>query len=455
LALLAGYLDSPAVETLSGPFVPVEAGSLVAAGLSSELANQVEQGETEMEAAGLRGQSGAWISESPIDSKTLAALESIGVNRLVVPAGTTSGTLTRLTLSRPFLFETQTGTAPTASTEPSGSIGSSSPSSTQVLAAQADAQLTSDFEAGDLGSRTLGSGSSALDAHTLLADLALIYFEEPNLNTPRGVVAVPPSSWLPSPAFVDTFLTGLATNPTLDPVSFDNLLSQVPHTSQGYPLVRSPLSGAPSGSSLPARQIRAARLSFEALSSAVHDPATVRGLDNLLLVAESSTLRSSQQVAAVAGYRSSLNRILGELRLTTDHVTLTASTAKMPITLLSDASFPITAVVRLTSDKLAFPHGDSTSVTLDRKTATVYITVRARTPGDFPVRVSVVSPSGHLLLASGFLSVGSTTPSGVAIGLSIAAALVLLAWWARTSLGLAKRGAHARRTGGVHAQPSR
>jgi hypothetical protein len=47
-------------------------------------------------------------------------------------------------------------------------------------------------------------GDQTLAATHLLADLSQLYFDSPSLQ--RGTVVAPPSDWVPSPIFLDTFL---------------------------------------------------------------------------------------------------------------------------------------------------------------------------------------------------------------------------------------------------------
>ena len=71
---------------------------------------------------------------------------------------------------------------------------------------------------------------------------------------------------------------------------------------------------------------------------------------------------------------------------------------------------------------------------MNHATDAIYVDMRSRASGDFPIAVTLVSPQGGLVLASGQLTVRSMSTSVVALALSIAAAAVLLAWWARTSV---------------------
>ncbi|MGH9018818.1 MAG: hypothetical protein ACRDY1_13795, partial [Acidimicrobiales bacterium] len=70
-----------------------------------------------------------------------------------------------------------------------------------------------------------------------------------------------------------------------------------------------------------------------------------------------------------------------------------------------------------------------------------YIDMQARVSGDFRMTVTLTSPSGGLALASGQLTVRSSSTTGVAIGLSVAAVAVLLGWWGRT-VWRGRRGRH-------------
>jgi hypothetical protein len=75
------------------------------------------------------------------------------------------------------------------------------------------------------------------------------------------------------------------------------------------------------------------------------------------------------------------------------------------------------------------------------------VDMKARTGGVFRVTVTLRSPRGGLVLANRQLTVRSLSTSAVALGLSIGAVAVLLAWWGRTVVrrGRPRRGAHVRR----------
>ncbi len=217
------------------------------------------------------------------------------------------------------------------------------------------------------------------------------------------------------------------------------------------------------------RAVRAARNRQIGFASAVAGSpggaAVAQSTDDLLLAAESSLLSTHQQQAGLAGFEAVLGAQLRGLSVRSDTIRLTAGTASVPITLLRNTSYPVTVVVRLTSDKLRFPlsrppaagaicqppqvqssagrSSFSALCTLDHATNAVYVDMSARASGDFQIAVALKSPHGNLVLAGGQLTVRSLSTSAVAIALSVGAVLVLLIWWGRTVWrGKSRRGAH-------------
>ena len=140
-----------------------------------------------------------------------------------------------------------------------------------------------------------------LAAHQLVAELAQIYYEEPNADTPRGVVVVPPTDWQANPAFVDALLGALDGDPILEPVTVNGLLSAVPASSTCQLDCR--LTPGPKGPTVPAVAISAQRQRVNAFSSAAVGAAArsiVSALSDLVLAGQSDLLRPGQQVAVEA-----------------------------------------------------------------------------------------------------------------------------------------------------------
>jgi hypothetical protein len=161
----------------------------------------------------------------------------------------------------------------------------------------------------------------------------------------------------------------------------------------------------------------------------------------------------SDASAALSSQLHSLSVNAGEIRLT-------SNAALVPITIVKNLPYPVTGVIGVTSDKLAFPQGSqspgdicrppevhssegrssfSSKCVISHSTNVVYVDMRARASGNFRISVTITSPDGPLVLASGKLTVRSMSTSAVSVALSIAATLVLLAWWGRTFLRRRRR----------------
>ena len=440
LAALGSYAAAPGHEVLAESYVPVDATALVSAGLGGELAEQVRRAAQSL--AGLHPASRIWVSGGPVDQSSVAALASLGFDHLVLPAAAvTQSPGSGLTATRPFSLSAGRGEAP--------------------FTVQSDTALSAHLAAGT------GPGD-ALAAYQLLADLALVYYEQPNLDTPRGVVAVAPSGWAPDVTFLDTVLSSLPGDPLVTPVTLDQLFSTVaPATGS----VHRPAAANEGTAGLPARQIRAARARIYAFTSALSDSGAPvgRALDDLLLVSEGTALRPSEQQRSVAGAEAALDTQLASLSIRTDTVRLTSTAAKVPITVLKQSAYSVSGTLRIVGDKVVFPPAadqDPGSICRDPKVQTsagrsrfectavfghttnaVYVAMRARATGDFRLTVTLSTPSGSLVLTSSALTVRSMSTSFVAIALSLAAVAVLLVWWGRTvwrGRPPTRRGAHVR-----------
>lgn len=423
--------------TLAQGFVPVDPSALVSAGLAGELGEQVRRAAQVL--APLHPSSGTWVATGTLDQAALGALGQLGYRHLVVPAtAVAGGSGSGLTPSRPFTL---------------GS-GRDAP-----LVVESDPALSAHL-AGASGP------SSALAAYQLLADLALVYYEQPNLLSARGVVAVPPAGWAPDPTFLSTVLSALPADPVVSPVNLTALFSDVaPATGPA----RRPAS-VTSTSQLPARQIRDQRNRLSGFASAVGASGLteVHALDDLLLRSQDTRLRPAEQRAWVGSSDSALSSQLSLLSIRTDTVRLTSSAAKVPVTLLKQSPWVVSGRLEIVGDKVVFPGADqqapgtvcrdpsvqasagrsrfACTATITHPTNAVYVAMRARATGDFRLTVTLVSPTGGIVLASSHLTVRSMSTSLVAIALSLAAIAVLLLWWGRTLWRgrRPRRGAHVR-----------
>ena len=412
VAELASLADSPLVhEFTSAPYVPVNASGLVGAGLGSELTLQIGRGSQVLDTYLPRPASpqpvSAWITNDGVDPATLSLLETDGYRQLVVPSSSVPGAPTNASSAVPFPLSPSSGNP--------------------LVAVAADADLASRF--------TGAPGNPAVAASQLVAELAQIYFEKPNDNSPRIVAAVAPTGWADDPTFVATLLGALDGNPLVQPVTAATLFTVVP-TGTCRTACRSAVGAG--ADALPTTAIRTQRQRIDGLAGAASAPsarALTTQLGDLVLAGESERLRSVQQAGVLHNTGLAVNAQLSQLQVAGDQsITLTSQRGRVPVTITSSAPYPVTGTLTLSSDKLLFPDGQTKQVTVvPGITNPFYFNVETRASGLFKVGVTLDAPAGGVTLASGQVSVRSTATSVVGIVLSVGAVVVLVVWWLRTS----------------------
>jgi hypothetical protein len=406
LATLSGMAADPVQQVLTGPYVPVSLPGLAAVGLADQAVAQLARG-TQVLGTTLHAQTNphTLAAVGPIDQDDVGPLRSEGVDHLVVPDTSLVSSGSKLTLTQPFQL---------AGGEPG-----------QPLVTAADSGLASHFTAG---------GDQVLAAHQLLADLAEIYFEQPGSSQPRAVAVETPLDWPSNSAFLTAALDGLAQSPIVQPLTLASLDANVPTAgSGGAPAVRQ-LGTQSDEARVPVAALRSAQRRLGSFSAVVgNDPRLLGEMGDMLLVGQSSDLRTSEQTRYMSGVQDQIDTQLGKLTLAQDRtITLTSRTGRIPITVISQAGYTVHAVLTVASDKLSFPNGSTQALALDRRDNPEYFDVSARASGDFPLSVSLISPNGDLVLLNSRFTVRSTATSAVAIALSVGAGAFLLGWWGRS-----------------------
>ncbi len=396
-------------------YVPVNISTLSSDGLGAELSNQIATGAQVLAAAGVRTSRGTWVNYGPVGAGLGAGLADVAANHIVLAQNSvTPVNGVPLSSAAAQTFELLL------------------PHTTPIAAAAADSGLSSQFNS--------ASKTPVLAANQFLAALALVHFEEPSYFIPRGVVALPPTNWTPNPVFISTLLSGLKTNPNVSPVTLNQFFAAVPTTgANGAPIVQRAVYSGNGSTMTPAfvSKIQRSRQMLTSFDSAVSGtPNELSRLNDQLLSSESTWFSEPTQIARVKSFRRSLAAQLALVQLATDRtITLTAQSGAIPVSVLSSAPYTIKGTLTLVSNKFTFPNGPSKTLVLNRPTNPVRINARARTSGDLPVQVTLVAPRGGLVIAKGQLIVRSTATSIVGILLTLIAACVLLAWWARTWRG--------------------
>jgi hypothetical protein len=284
-----------------------------------------------------------------------------------------------------------------------------------------------------------GDDPPALRAAHLLAELAVIAGELPSL--PRGVAFANPTDWDPSDAFVDAVMTGLANNPLVQPVTVDTLLAETPLATTddqpgGQEVVRTLVPVAPQRPPVTSREYYLGALDRAAIADLFSEnDARVLRADRVLL---SVLYRDWENPAGrtkarelLQGVGQSVRDFLARIR-TPDQstVTLTSSSAQIPLTFRNDADRPVDIHVTLDSDKLVFPDGTDRDLTLQPgKNSTVRIAVETRSSGTYPMLMTVTT-AGGLPIQTSEVTVRSSFVSGVGVFITVGAIVFLVVWWA-------------------------
>jgi hypothetical protein len=160
-------------------------------------------------------------------------------------------------------------------------------------------------------------------------------------------------------------------------------------------------------------------------------------------VAESSELRNARaRQGYVSAVETGIADYLGAIEMPQGRsITLTARRGQIPVTFQNRSGTPAKVIVTVQSDKLEFPDGTTRPLELARRNTTERFAVVARTSGAFPLRITLQSPDGNLLIGRARLTVRSTAASRVSLTVSFGALVFLIVWWGRHIV----RGRRARR----------
>jgi hypothetical protein len=158
--------------------------------------------------------------------------------------------------------------------------------------------------------------------------------------------------------------------------------------------------------------------------------------DTMLLLAESRQYLSNPDdgLAFITSVRDSIGTIFNSIAVDSAPViTLTSSTgAGVPVTVTNGSAEALRVTVRLDSQFLrSSPAIDLELAAGDSETVTFRVDLR--TTGRFTVRLQVLAPGGRILDEQTLL-VRSTVYNRIALLITIAAAVVLLALWVRRFL---------------------
>jgi hypothetical protein len=432
-------------EVLAAPWIRLDPVAWDAGGLDAELADQHEAGSSALTTVlGAAPDERVAVVGPGSGVDGVAAAVASGARTVVVPADDLEpldGDVFPVTLTRPFLVPTEAGDEPGT-----------------VTAVVADAALANHPGATD---------DPVLDAHRLLADLAVLALDAP--VSPRVAVAVLDDDTAADPAFLEALLTALAQPPRAGAAPLVRATTVTDAIDEVEP------AGAEGGADAEDRLVRSFAEDLgepvgvtalrDDLRTAAADVASYRSVfgptdglatevSELVLTAGASSLgagdRRALLDAGIEALRVELRGIHGPPR---QRVTLTAREGQVQLVLGNDTARAADVTVQLRGDRLEFPDhpGRRLEVRLAPETTTrVDLDVRARSSGDAPLDLRIISPDGRLELAASRVTVRTTAVSGVGVVLMGAAALFLVVWWTRTILR--ERGTPRRRRHPAHAR---
>ena len=408
---VAGALTRAATSTevVDAPFVDVDVAAWLASGLDRQLTSEMDVGRSTMASLGVTPSGTTFISDRTLTPDALRWLAARGYRNVVVPDRDLSpldGRRFPTALTQPFAVATVNG----------------------LTVAAADPALAA--HVGD-------SPDPQVAANHLLADLAVLFFDQPKVSR-FAVVALPDDV---PPATLAALLDGLRATRVLRPMSISTAFTTVPVVGargevdgRANPLTRTVTAPAASLGSFPnrLRNADADVLSYAGALDGSDPHAAV--LQQRLLVSGCAAFDEERRDAYVDAAQRSAHDELHKITVPSrQSITFTAHDGVVSFMVHNATGYPVHALVRLQGAKLEFPqHPDRTiPLALTTDATRLQINVHTLTSGDSPLDVTLTTPDGRIELGRTRVTIRSTAFSGVGLFLSLGAGLFLIVWWAR------------------------
>jgi len=398
-------------SVLGGTYAPTTPDALVAAGLEDELDQHLDAyAATVREVLDVAPDTATWSAPSDLGDAGAAALAERGVERIVVETDQVEplrAGLLSLSLAQPYLVQLDA-------------------TDRDLSAMSLDRQILD-----NLGT----DASPALEASHLVAELAMLWFEQPGI--PRA--AVLPIDPDVRPEVAAALMAALDGGAILEATTVDEAFAAAtPLLQPGGGRVDRELAPSDPERIAPAvrSQLPTARALLAGLASLLGeaDEGTTRVATAAahVLLATSTALPERTQLAHLEAVGAAVEELTGAVSAPgRETITLTARDGTVPLVVRNDGDLPLEVSVRLESSKLEFPEGDVLPLTLAPGSSRLDLAVRARASGSIPLTVTITSPDGSLTLGEVDYSIRSTAVAGAGIFLSAGAALFLMVWWAR------------------------
>jgi hypothetical protein len=430
LARLQALALRPPTRVITTEYSRASLPVLVRSGLEDRAEAQLLEGRNMLtpRPAGVLGAQPlqGWLlpTRGTLDETTLQEVERSGFDRLILAPGSLTEEPGSLTRGIP------------VEVSPSRQSTAGTPSGNPTLAAVSDPDLEDVLERSE--------DLNAVEARQrFLAETATIHLERPSQN--RAVVAVAPAQWNVETSVAEALMSGLAQAPWLRAVTPDVIVNDIQPQSSAVRLVsqRTALENGPEPPGqdyFPALQ--QAHRAIQRYAALAPPPSRLATFSRRLLIAESTDWWSSNTGVRQArefarAIPPSVTNEIGSIRAPAPQtITLTSRSGVIPLSVGSSLSYPVDIVVRLDSDKLRFPDGNRIPIQkLQPPNHTVRVRAITQSSGTFPLKVSVLSPSG-LTISESLLTIRSTAYNIVALSITGGAGLFLIGWW---MIGAARR----------------
>ncbi len=400
--------QAPNVRISALPYASPELPSLLSGGLPRDADVQIQQGR-ELVGTSLQTSPDTSVLRPPgaaLDDPTVRALPGLGVSTIVAGPATVSPSPQPLGFVGP----------PTAGLGEDGEVTAIVPEPGVMALFQSTAAAT----------------DPALTAQIALGELATIWQEQPGLE--RGVaLALTEDLQLP-PGFFGTFFRDVARAPWLTPMHAGEFAIRYPPDEPSSLTAPAPRRF----STTYVAELRQARRRVAIYRSMLTEPSDRPDqYDRMLLLAESRQFLSnpSEGLAFITNVRDSVGAVFGAITVNSPpEITLTSSHGSgIPVTVSNGDDEALRVTVRLQSQNLR----GSLSTDLELApgdSQTVTFRVDAVRTGRFQALLQVFAPAGRPIGEPVPLLVRSTVYNRIALAITIAAALGLMALWVRRFL---------------------
>ncbi|MEO8422570.1 MAG: hypothetical protein ABI595_01510 [Actinomycetota bacterium] len=406
IAALRRMVASPSINVTAMPFSAPTIPSLLASGLSADLATQQAAGrETVKELLGVDPETTiVRPPEGALDDAAVSALAALGASTIL-------------------------GNADTVERPPQPNEFTPPPTATLAVGGQ-----TIDLVLPDTATQTLLSQTGFLDdpvraAQATLGELATIWREQPVPAAPRGIGLLLSAGY---PArFWGALLGRLMPAPFLRPVAATDLVEKIPPPAAPSAIV-SPSTERFTPTYV--EEIKHARRDLLAFRSMLVTPTPIpdRLGRGLLYAGSAEYLGNESAGRAWIDHVSQVTHDVFSRAVpdTSQDFTFLSETASIPLRMGDPGNLPIRFTLQLRSSQFRFPDGAQQVVTLTQPDQIVTFDATALASGKGTIEVVVRAPTGRAIRQTK-LFVDSRSVNRIALLVTGAAALVLVGLWSR------------------------